>query len=131
MTGKSQPAYDALDPRELMALTLADIWNLATDGKAIIIGQGGAIRATAGLVGRGACLVNARQGDRRQLQHARRGLGNQPGVLHDVGGAQGVQRQRGVGGGGRHVDGPRHRQTRRSSARRACSSGSRPKRSSA
>ena len=61
VTGKSQPAYDALDPRELMALTLADRWNLATDGRAIIIGQGGAIRATAGLVGRGSCLVNARK----------------------------------------------------------------------
>jgi hypothetical protein len=60
VTGKSQPAYDALDPRELMALTLADTWNIATDGRAIIIGQGGAIRATAGLVGRGACLINGR-----------------------------------------------------------------------
>ena len=47
-TGKSQEAYDQLDTKELMALTLADQWNLATDGKAIIIGQGGAIRATAG-----------------------------------------------------------------------------------
>jgi hypothetical protein len=61
VTGKSQPAYDALDPRELMALTVADVWNIATDGRAVIIGQGGAIRATAGLVGRGACLVNARK----------------------------------------------------------------------
>ena len=60
VTGKSQQAYDRLDPRELMALTLADIWNLTTDGRAIIIGHGGAIRATAGLVGRGGCLVNAR-----------------------------------------------------------------------
>jgi hypothetical protein len=60
VTGKSQQAYDKLDPRELMALTLADIWNLETDGRAIIVGHGGAIRATAGLVGRGACLVNAR-----------------------------------------------------------------------
>ena len=60
VTGRSQQAYDKLDPRELMALTLADIWNLTTDGRAIIIGHGGAIRATAGLVGRGACLVNAR-----------------------------------------------------------------------
>jgi type I phosphodiesterase/nucleotide pyrophosphatase len=60
VTGKSQEAYDALDPRELMALTLADTWNIATDGRAIIIGQGGAIRATAGLVGRGACLINGR-----------------------------------------------------------------------
>ena len=60
-TGRSQPAYESLDPRELMALTLADVWNLATDGRAVIIGQGGAIRATAGLVGRGACLVNGRK----------------------------------------------------------------------
>jgi hypothetical protein len=59
-TGKAQPAYENLDPRELMALTVADVWNLQTDGKAIIVGQGGAIRATAGLVGRGACLVGAR-----------------------------------------------------------------------
>jgi hypothetical protein len=61
VTGKSQSAYDALDPRELMALTLGDIWNITTDGKAVIIGQGGAIRATVGLVGRGACLVNGRK----------------------------------------------------------------------
>jgi hypothetical protein len=60
VTGKSQQAYDKLDPRELMALTLADIWNIETDGRAVIVGHGGAIRATAGLVGRGACLVNAR-----------------------------------------------------------------------
>ncbi len=61
VTGQSQQAYDQLDPRELMALTLADAWNLTTDGRAIIIGQGGAIRATAGLVGRGACIVNGRK----------------------------------------------------------------------
>jgi hypothetical protein len=60
-TGRFQPAYAGLDPGELMALTLADIWNLSTDGKALIIGHGGAIRATAGLVGRGACLVNGRK----------------------------------------------------------------------
>jgi predicted AlkP superfamily pyrophosphatase or phosphodiesterase len=60
-TGKSQEAYDQLDTRELMALTLADDWNLATDGKAVIIGQGGAIRAVAGLVGRGACLISGRK----------------------------------------------------------------------
>jgi Type I phosphodiesterase / nucleotide pyrophosphatase len=61
VTQKPQPAYNALDPSELMALTLADVWNLTTDGRAIIVGQGGAIRATAGLVGRGACLVNGRR----------------------------------------------------------------------
>jgi hypothetical protein len=60
-TGKSQEAYDQLDTRELMALTLADQWNLATDGNAVIIGQGGAIRAVAGLVGRGACLISGKK----------------------------------------------------------------------
>jgi predicted AlkP superfamily pyrophosphatase or phosphodiesterase len=60
-TGKSQEAYDQLDTRELMALTLADTWNLTTDGKAVIIGQGGAIRATAGLVGRGSCLISGKK----------------------------------------------------------------------
>jgi predicted AlkP superfamily pyrophosphatase or phosphodiesterase len=44
-----------------MALTLADIWNIKTDGRAVIIGHGGAIRATAGLVGRGACVINGRR----------------------------------------------------------------------
>jgi hypothetical protein len=61
ISGKPQEAYDRLDTRELMAPTLADLWNLATDGAAVIIGQGGAIRATAGLVGHGACLLSARK----------------------------------------------------------------------
>lgn len=60
-TGEQQEAYFHLDTRELMALTLADEWNLTTDGKAVIIGQGGAIRATAGLVGRGACLISGKK----------------------------------------------------------------------
>ncbi len=61
VTGKPQEAYNGLDPGELMALTLADVWNIETEGRAIVIGQGGAIRATAGLVGHGACLVNGRR----------------------------------------------------------------------
>lgn len=61
VTAKPQAAYDALDPRELMALTLADVWNIETDGYAIIIGQGGAMRATAGLIGHGACVIGGRK----------------------------------------------------------------------
>jgi hypothetical protein len=60
VTGKPQQAYDNLDPRELMALTLADQWNIVTEGRAIIVAQGGAMRATAGLVGHGACVVGGR-----------------------------------------------------------------------
>jgi type I phosphodiesterase/nucleotide pyrophosphatase len=61
VTGKAEEAYDQLDPGELMALTLADVWNIHTNGAAAIIGQGGAIRATAGLVGHRACVINGRR----------------------------------------------------------------------
>lgn len=60
ITRRPQQVYDRLHPGELMAPTLADIWNLTTDGKAVIVGQGGAMRATAGLVGHGACILNGR-----------------------------------------------------------------------
>ena len=59
-TGKPQQAYEKLDPRELMTLTLADVWNLKTEGRAVIVGQGGAFRAVAGLVGHGACIVGGK-----------------------------------------------------------------------
>lgn len=60
VTGRPQAAYRDLDPSELTALAIGDLWNIASEGRAIIIGQGGAIRATAGLVGHGACIVNGR-----------------------------------------------------------------------
>ena len=61
VSGKFQEAYDGLNPGEMMTLSLADVWNIETEGRAIIIGQGGAIRATAGLVGHGACVLNGRR----------------------------------------------------------------------
>ena len=81
-TGKSQEAYDQLDTRELMALTLADQWNLTTDGKAIIIGQGGAIRATAGLVGRGSCLISGKKILAASYGGADGGWETNPDLLH-------------------------------------------------
>jgi predicted AlkP superfamily pyrophosphatase or phosphodiesterase len=60
VTGKPQQTYDQLDPRELMTLTLADLWNLETEGRAVIVGQGGAIRAAIGLAGHGACVVSGK-----------------------------------------------------------------------
>jgi hypothetical protein len=61
VTRASQESYNNLDPGELMALTLADVWNIATEGGATILAQGGALRAAVGLVGHGACLVNGRK----------------------------------------------------------------------
>jgi predicted AlkP superfamily pyrophosphatase or phosphodiesterase len=43
-----------------MTLTLADLWNIETEGRAVIVGQGGAIRAVAGLVGHGACVIGGK-----------------------------------------------------------------------
>jgi predicted AlkP superfamily pyrophosphatase or phosphodiesterase len=60
ITGKPQSPYPGMSPRTLMALTLADLWNLETDGHAVIIGQGSIFVAAAGLVGHGACLLNGR-----------------------------------------------------------------------
>lgn len=57
---RATDVYPNLSPRLLMALTLADAWNLETDGRAIIIGQGSTPRAAVGLAGHGACLLNGR-----------------------------------------------------------------------
>jgi hypothetical protein len=60
ISGKPQTPYPGMSPRTLMALTLADLWNLETEGQAVIISQGSIFVAAAGLVGHGACLLNAR-----------------------------------------------------------------------
>jgi len=58
--GRPRGAYEADGPRELQVPTLADAWNQATGGRAVILALGGAVRATIGLVGHGACLPGAR-----------------------------------------------------------------------
>jgi hypothetical protein len=45
-------------PQDLMALTLADVWQLATTGRAIILAQGSIDRAATPLAGHGACQLN-------------------------------------------------------------------------
>jgi len=57
---KPQSVYPGMSPRTLMALSLADLWNLETEGQAAIISQGSVFEAVAGLAGHGACLLNAR-----------------------------------------------------------------------
>jgi len=60
ISGKPQSPYPDMSPRTLMALTLADLWNLETEGQAVIMGQGSIFVAVAGLVGHGRCVLNAR-----------------------------------------------------------------------
>ncbi len=45
-------------PQDLMALTLADIWQLETAGRALILAQGSIDRAATPLAGHGACQLN-------------------------------------------------------------------------
>jgi hypothetical protein len=45
-------------PDDLMALTLADLWQLATAGRAIVLAQGSIERAATPLAGHGACQLN-------------------------------------------------------------------------
>jgi hypothetical protein len=45
-------------PQDLMALTLADVWQLETSGRAIILAQGSIDRAATPLAGHGACQLN-------------------------------------------------------------------------
>jgi hypothetical protein len=51
--------FVGLSPRNLMALALADVWNVETEGRAIIATQVSIGRA-GGLAGHGACLLGAR-----------------------------------------------------------------------
>lgn len=59
-TGGSQDPYAGMSPRNLMALTLADLWNLQTDGRAVVISQGSLPYAAVALAGHGGCLPGAR-----------------------------------------------------------------------
>jgi len=50
--------FDNQEPQELMALTLADVWQYATLGRAVILAQGSMARAATPLAGHGACQIN-------------------------------------------------------------------------
>ena len=50
--------YAGCDPNDLMALTLADVWQLATAGRGVILAQGSIDRAATPLAGHGACQLN-------------------------------------------------------------------------
>ena len=56
---KEAEIYEGLSPRNLMALTLADVWNVETDGRALIAAQVSVGRAGA-LAGHGSCLLGLR-----------------------------------------------------------------------
>ena len=56
---KPHETFAGNSPRDFMVLNLADIWNLHTRGRAVIIAQGSSSPAAIGLAGHGACLFGA------------------------------------------------------------------------
>jgi hypothetical protein len=48
--------FAACDPQDLLAPTIADVWQRATAGRAVILAQGSIDRAATPLAGHGACL---------------------------------------------------------------------------
>ena len=50
--------FSGFSPQVLMALTLADVWQLATSGRAVVVAQGSIARAATPLAGHGACQPN-------------------------------------------------------------------------
>jgi hypothetical protein len=55
---RRQDLFAGATPRDLMALTLADLWQVATGGQAVILAQGSIDRAATPLAGHGACQLN-------------------------------------------------------------------------
>jgi hypothetical protein len=55
---RRQDLFAGMMPQALMALTLADVWQLATSGRAIVLAQGSIDRAATPLAGHGACQLN-------------------------------------------------------------------------
>jgi type I phosphodiesterase/nucleotide pyrophosphatase len=55
---RRQDLFTGTMPQPLMALTLADVWQLATSGRAIVLAQGSIDRAATPLAGHGACQPN-------------------------------------------------------------------------
>ncbi len=55
---RRQDFFAGMIPQALMALTLADVWQLATSGRAIVLAQGSIDRAATPLAGHGACQPN-------------------------------------------------------------------------
>jgi hypothetical protein len=120
ISGQPADAYPALSPRLLMALTLADVWNLRTDGRAVIIGQGST--RPDPLARHGACALNAVPSRGRYSEKAE--LGHQPRVLRPhFSGAQRAALWRGRTASGGAI----RSRARATCATRPSSRGSRPR----
>jgi Type I phosphodiesterase / nucleotide pyrophosphatase len=55
---RTQELFADMRPEALMALTLADVWQFTTAGRATVLAQGSIARAATALAGHGACQPN-------------------------------------------------------------------------
>jgi hypothetical protein len=56
--GRRHDMFAGGSPDDLLALTLSDVWQFATSGRAIILAQGSIDRAATPLAGHGSCQLN-------------------------------------------------------------------------
>ena len=56
--GQRVELFADMSPKAMMALTLADVWQFSTSGRAVIVAQGSIGRASTPLAGHGACQPN-------------------------------------------------------------------------
>lgn len=54
---KRHDMYTGWNPADLMALTLSDVWQFETKGRAVIVAQGGNATSSTALAGHGACQL--------------------------------------------------------------------------
>ena len=59
-TRKEDEPFPEMSPKNYLSLTLADHWNLATSGRAVLIAQGTTPRAAVALAGMGGCAISGR-----------------------------------------------------------------------
>lgn len=59
-TMKEDEPFPGMSPKNYMTLALADHWNLATSGRAVLIAQGTTPRAAVALAGMGGCAISGR-----------------------------------------------------------------------
>ena len=55
---KRRDSFEGWRPQDLMALTLGDVWQLESAGRAPVVAQGSAVTASTALAGHGACQLN-------------------------------------------------------------------------
>ena len=124
---KRHDMYESWNPRDLTALTLTDVWQLETGGKAVVIAQGSSVPSATALGGHGACQVGGSRTIHAGYDETNRDVEVKRGVLYASAGTRCADSANGVASR-RLVDGPQGRHAVRACAVQVCSRDLKPTR---